>query len=244
MKVAGIIPARYSSTRLPGKPLLLIKGKPMIQRIYEQSLKAKLIDRVIVATDDLRILKCVKDFGGEAVMTSPKHKSGTDRVKEAADKITCNIVVNIQGDEPYINPGDIDKAVMPLLDDLKVNVSTLATKIKNAEDIIDPNKVKVVMDKDNFALYFSRSPIPYDMQHNPLNEWTTDGNNYFKHIGLYVFRKTFLMKFSKLKQSSLERSERLEQLRILESGERIKVVICRNESVSVDTKEDYARVNL
>ena len=242
MTVAGIIPARYSSTRLPGKPLLLIHDKPMIQRVYEQSLKSKLIDRVIVATDDKRIFNCVKDFGGEVMMTSSKHQSGTDRICEVAKKIKCDIVVNIQGDEPFIDPGNIDKAIKPLLEDKRLNVSTLAFKIIKGKELLDENKVKVVLDKNNFALYFSRNYIPFDMEHNPAKMWIVKDNKFYKHIGLYVYRKSFLLEFSKMKKSYLENMEKLEQLRILENGERIKVVITGKDSLSVDTIEDVKRL--
>lgn len=243
MKVIGIIPARYDSTRLPGKPLILIKGKPMIQRVYEQTQKSKFIDRVIVATDDQRIFDCVKNFGGEVMMTSSKHKSGTDRIFEIAKKVKCDIVVNIQGDEPFIDPKNIDKAIIPLIDDKNILVSTLAFRIDDLADLLDENKVKVVMDKNNFALYFSRSFIPYDLKHNPLKLWTLKNIKYYKHIGLYVYRKDFLIKFSKMKMSPLESAEKLEQLRILENGGKIKVVITKTDSLSVDTNDDVELIN-
>lgn len=238
MKVTGIIPARYSSTRLPGKPLILIHGKPMIQRVYEQAQRSKLLDRVIVATDDTRIFDCVKDFGGEVMMTSEKHISGTDRLAEAARMINCDIVVNIQGDEPFIDPKNIDIAIEPLLKDRLLNVSTLAFKITDPLDLENENKVKVVLDKNNFALYFSRNYIPFDMEHNPAKVWTLKDRVFYKHIGLYVYRKSFLMRFAKMKKSYLEEVEKLEQLRILENGDKIKVVITKKDSVSVDTMED------
>lgn len=237
MKIIGIIPSRYSSTRLPGKPLIPIKGKPMIQRVYEQALKSKLIHKVIVATDDSRIYDCVKGFGGEVVMTSIKHTSGTDRIYEASRKIICDIVVNIQGDEPYIDPGNIDKAIQPLLKEKKINVSTLAIRFRNVRDLEDINKVKVVMDENNFALYFSRSVIPFDMQRLSVNKVA-----YYKHIGLYVYRKNFLEKFAQMKKTNLEKTEKLEQLRILGNGEKIKVVITNKDSFSVDTLEDLGLV--
>lgn len=243
MNVVGIIPARYSSTRLPGKPLLLIHGKPMIQRVYEQTKKSNLINRVIVATDDKRIFNCVKEFCGEVMMTSANHQSGTDRIAEVAKKIKCDIVVNIQGDEPFIDPKNIDTAVFPLIKDKKLNVSTLAIKLKSAIDLMDENKVKVVLDKNNFALYFSRNYIPFDMEHNPAGMWIIKNNKFFKHIGLYVYRKSFLLKFSKMKKSYLEKMEKLEQLRILENGERIKVVITKKDSVSIDTHEDLTAMS-
>lgn len=233
MKILGIIPARYLSTRLPGKPLILINGKSMIQRVYEQSKKSKLINDVIVATDDKRIFDCVKKFGGEVKMTSSKHHSGTDRICEAAKKINCDIVVNIQGDEPFIDPKNIDMTIKPLIDDRKINVSTLACKFSDPIDLIDVNKVKVVFDKNNFALYFSRNVIPYC-----VNNLSVQKFNYYKHIGLYVYRKSFLLNFSKMKKSYLENAEKLEQLRILENGEKIKIVLTKQDSLSIDTLED------
>lgn len=232
--IVGVIPARFKSTRLPGKPLLLISGKPMIQRVYESAVKSKYLSEVIVTTDNREIFDCVKGFGGKAVMTSAKHKSGTDRICEAVSRIKADIVVNIQGDEPFIDYKNIDKAIEPLLDDRLLNVSTLAIKIKDKEEICDSNKVKVVFDNNNFALYFSRSVLPFNR----------DGGrtDYYKHIGLYVYRKKYLMKYRKLNQTKLEAAEKLEQLRILGNGERIKVVITKTDSFSVDTKEDYSKI--
>ncbi|MEO6695178.1 MAG: 3-deoxy-manno-octulosonate cytidylyltransferase [Ignavibacteria bacterium] len=243
MKIVGIIPARYSSSRLPGKPLLLVRGKPMIQRVYEQSKKSKLVNDVIVATDDNRIYDCVKNFGGEVVMTSVKHRSGTDRVYEVIKNIKCEIVVNIQGDEPFIDPANIDKAVNPLLKDRSFNVSTLAVKINEVRDLMDENKVKVVFDKNYFALYFSRSCIPYDLNYNNSKTLDLKKNNYYKHVGLYAYRKNYLLRFSNLKVSYLENIEKLEQLRILEDGEKIKVVITKKDSFSIDTKSDLELIN-
>jgi len=243
MKIAGIIPARYASTRLPGKPLTLINGKPMIQRVYEQSLKSKYLEKVIVATDDRRIFDCVKSFGGNVVMTSVKHQSGTDRIYEAVKNLKCDIVVNIQGDEPFINPKNIDKAILPLLIDKEINVSTLAIKIKSTADLLDVNKVKIIVDNNNYAIYFSRNCLPYDMENNPADNGFIGMNKYYKHIGLYVYRKSYLVKFSKMEKSYLEKMEKLEQLRILENGDKIKVVITNIDSVSIDTKEDLELIN-
>jgi 3-deoxy-manno-octulosonate cytidylyltransferase (CMP-KDO synthetase) len=233
--VIGVIPARYKSTRLPGKPLLLISGKPMIQQVYEHAKKSKYLRDVIAATDDKEIFSCVKSFGGKVVMTSSKHKSGTDRICEAVKNIKADIIVNIQGDEPFIDYKNIDKAIEPLLKDKNLNVSTLAIKIKDRKEISDPNKVKVVFDNNNFALYFSRSVIPFNR----------DGGNvgYYKHIGLYVYRKSFLLKYKNLKQTKSEIAEKLEQLRILDYGEKIKVIITNKDSYSIDTKEDFERIN-
>lgn len=235
MKVIGVIPARYGSTRFPGKALADIGGKPMIQLVWESSSKSKLINELYVATDDKRIFDAVGRFWGKAVMTSAKHKSGSDRIGEVVKNIKCDIVVNIQGDEPFINPLNIDKAIKPLMQDNKIMVSTLCTKIKNKDEINNPNVVKVVTDKKGFALYFSRHAVPF-------NRDDIKGISYYKHIGLYVYRKDYLMKFIKLKPSKLELAEKLEQLRILENGERIKVVITNVDSVTIDTKEDLKKV--
>jgi 3-deoxy-manno-octulosonate cytidylyltransferase (CMP-KDO synthetase) len=213
--------------------LLEISGKPMIQRVYENASESKYLNKVIVATDDKRIYYCVKNFGGNAMMTSAKHKSGTDRICEVIKNIKADIVVNIQGDEPFIDYKNINKAVEPLIKDKKVNVSTLAIKIKDKKEIFDANKVKVVFDKNSYALYFSRSVIPYDR-----DNIKTD---YYKHIGLYVYRIGFLRNYKNMKQSRLEKSEKLEQLRILEHSEKIKVILTNTDSFSIDTKEDYRK---
>jgi len=235
MTVTGIIPARYDSTRFPGKPLADIAGKRMIQRVYEQASKAKYIDAVVVATDDERIYDFVDSFGGAVAFTSPKHKSGTDRITEAARALKTDIVINIQGDEPFINPKTIDDAVLPLLKDGKLNVSTLACRFRNLKDAEDPNKVKVVIDGCGYAMYFSRSVIP-------MNFKFVKDVPYYKHLGLYVYRKNFLLKFGRTRQSVYEKAESLEQLRILAMGEKIKVVITKSDSLSVDTKEDIKRI--
>lgn len=237
MIIAGIIPARYKSTRLPGKPLIDILGKTMIQRVYESAGHSKLINRLIVATDDNRIYRTVKDFGGEVMMTSTGHKTGTDRICEAARNIKADIIVNIQGDEPFIDCLNIDNAIKPLIKDTDLNVSTLAIKIISLIDLLDHNKVKVVFDKNHYALYFSRGIIPFDMKNNPGNIWHVK-DQYYKHLGLYVFRRRFLLRFASMKQTKLEKTERLEQLRILENGEKIKVILANKDSISVDTKQD------
>jgi 3-deoxy-manno-octulosonate cytidylyltransferase (CMP-KDO synthetase) len=234
-KVIGIIPARFASTRLPAKALADIHGKPMIQHVYERCLKARLLDEVLVATDDMRIFSAVQDFGGNAVMTSRRHKSGTDRLGEAAAKLKFDIVVNIQGDEPLIDPRNIDSAVLPLLNDNSINVSTLAFRMKNSSGISNPSAVKVVFDENYFALYFSRSPIPN-------NRNGAKGIVYYKHIGLYVYRRDYLLELVKLKAGKLESAEKLEQLRILESGGKIKVVITGIDSHAVDTKADLYKI--
>lgn len=190
MQTAAIIPSRYASTRLPGKPLLDIAGKPMIQRVYEAAARAKLVDRVIVATDDLRIVEAVTLFGGLAALTSPRHRSGTDRVAEVADHLPCDIVVNLQGDEPLMDPGLIDRVVSAVRDDPDIYMASAKTPIRRAEDHANPNIVKVVTDCSDFALYFSRSPIPC-----PFGGGEANANNPgFRHIGIYVYRKDFLMR--------------------------------------------------
>jgi 3-deoxy-manno-octulosonate cytidylyltransferase (CMP-KDO synthetase) len=235
MKIIGVIPARYDSTRFPGKPLAVISGKPMIQHVWENSSKSKLINELYVATDDKRIYDAVNGFWGNAVMTSKKHKSGSDRIGEVVKTKNCDIVVNIQGDEPFINPVNIDKAIMPLIKDKNINVSTLCTRIKRKEEIDNPNIVKAVLDKSGFALYFSRYAIPY-------NRDNAKNITYYKHMGLYVYRKKYLLEFIKIKPSKLEEIEKLEQLRILENGEKIKVVITNIDSFTVDTKEDLGKI--
>jgi 3-deoxy-manno-octulosonate cytidylyltransferase (CMP-KDO synthetase) len=233
--IVGVIPARYSSTRLPGKPLIEIHGKPMIQHVWERSLRSKYIESVIVATDDNRIFNAVKKFGGEAVMTSRNHKSGTDRIGEAVRNIECDIVVNIQGDEPFIDPKNIDRAIELLLEDKKLNVSTLCFKINYRTEIYDYNVVKVVFDKDYNCLFFSRYPIPY-------NRNKKSQPDHYKHIGLYVYRKKFLMELINMKQTKLEKAEKLEQLRILENGEKIRAVITKKDSVSIDIEQDLEKL--
>jgi len=232
--VIGVIPARYGSTRLPAKALAMIHGKPMIRHVYERCLKSKLLSEVLVATDDKRIFDAVINFGGNAVMTSKSHKSGTDRIGEAVRNIKCDIVVNIQGDEPMIAPRNIDKAIEPLIKDRNINVSTLCFKISDSKEIYNPNVVKVVMDSEGNALYFSRSVIPFNRDNTKAE--------YFKHIGLYVYRKDYLMKLIKMKPSRLELTEKLEQLRVLESGEKIRVIKTNTDSHSVDTKADLANI--
>lgn len=236
MKVAVFIPARFGSTRLQGKPLADIGGKPMIRWVYERASSSALVDSVAVATDDERVAEAVRSFGGTAVMTSPDHASGTDRIAEAAAAVEADVIVNLQGDEPLVEPLMIDAAVRPMLEDRGLLVSTLKTEIKDEDEYRNPHAVKVVTDSEGYALYFSRSPIPYGADFRELKAKP------FKHIGLYVYRKSFLLTFSHLPHTSLEESERLEQLRALESGVKIKVVETPYNPVSVDTPEDLERV--
>jgi 3-deoxy-manno-octulosonate cytidylyltransferase (CMP-KDO synthetase) len=233
-KAIGIIPARFHSTRLEGKPLADINGKPMIQHVYENVIRSSVLDDALVATDDMRIKETVEKFGGNAVLTSKDHPTGTDRISEVAENLDVQVVVNIQGDEPFINPGMIDEVASPLLEDAELPMCTLMHEIKRKEDFCDPNVVKVVTDRWGFALYFSRSLIPY-----PRHE---QGHHVYENIGIYAYQKEFLLTFSKLKPAALERSESLEQLRALENGFRIKVVLARDYiSFSVDTPEDLER---
>lgn len=248
-KVIAVIPARWASSRFPGKPLAIIRGKPMIQWVVEQADKARTVSAVIVATDDDRIAQVVKDFGGSAVMTSSDHLSGTDRVAEAAESRDCEIVVNVQGDEPLIPPENIDLIVAPLLADETIKVSTLMMRIDSVEDLANPDICKVVVDHRGNALFFSRAPIPFDRDGwtKDLKEgesvWPRDMDvKAYKHIGLYAYRKSFLMEFPCLRVSQLETIEKLEQLRILENGISIRVVETCKDSIGVDREEDLAAV--
>jgi 3-deoxy-manno-octulosonate cytidylyltransferase (CMP-KDO synthetase) len=239
LKSIAIIPARFESTRFPGKPLVTIAHKTMIQHVYERSLQAKNVAEVIVATDDARILQAVQAFGGQACMTSPLHRSGTDRVAEVAASSDADVIVNVQGDEPLIDPEALNAVVEPFQSDPSLMISTLSVEGTDGE-LDNPNVVKVVVDHDGFALYFSRSPIPFFRDPSP-----TDGDNrrFLKHVGLYAYRRTFLARLATLRESYLEKAEALEQLRFLENGYRIKVVNSTYQSLAVDTPEDLERVN-
>ena len=238
LKVVGVIPARYASSRLPGKALAPILGKTMVQRVYERCTAAEALDAVYIATDDRRIMSVVEGFGGRAVMTSAEHASGTDRVAEASAALDVEIVVNVQGDQPFVDPVMIDEAVAPLLDDPSLPMSTLMHPIAKPEDLADPGVVKTVVDRAGFALYFSRSLIPYPQGDMP--------HTVFEHVGLYVYRKGFLLELAQLEPTLLEQVESLEQLRVLEHGHRMRVVRtqCTDNAFSgfsVDTAEDLAR---
>ena len=243
MKFIGIIPARFQSTRFPGKPLADIGGKPMIQRVYEQT--AKELEYVYVATDDKRIEKAVLDFGGNVVMTSVDHQSGTDRCAEALkkvqekEKIAFYAVLNIQGDEPFISPQQI-ALVANCFIDANTQLATLVKPISKTEDLFNPNKPKVVVSKDKKALYFSRSPIPY-FRSEPEENWVTK-HGYFNHIGLYGYRSDILMEITKLPLGQLEQAESLEQLRWLENGYGIKVEETNEQAIAIDTPEDLERL--
>jgi len=260
-RVVVIIPARYNATRFPGKPLALLKGKPIIQHVYEHASRAGLVNSILVATDDQRIYDTVINFGGSAVMTSGSHESGTDRIAEAAAQIECEYVINVQGDEPFIEPDMIDDVVTLLYNDDNVSISTLAKRVTDIHDIFSPHVVKVVMDDEGFALYFSRAPIPYhrdewSIQSTDYRTQNTDviktferltakpeiGNCYcYKHIGIYGYRKDALMKFSALQPGRLERIEKLEQLRALNAGMKIKVKETQFDTFGIDTKEDLRK---
>lgn len=233
----GIIPARFASTRFPGKPLVSIAGKPMIQRVYEQCLKATSLQKVLVATDDARIADTVLKFGGEVVMTSEEHRSGTDRCQEAYAAITddFDVVVNIQGDEPFIHPDQIDMAVS-CFDTPAIQIATLIKVIDGNRDLFDANRVKVIRNLRNEAIYFSRHPIPF-YKDLPQNEWL-EHTTYFSHIGLYAYRSHILSEITQLAPSAIEKAESLEQLRWLEHGYRIKVAETTVQSDAIDSPED------
>ncbi|MBI2618975.1 MAG: 3-deoxy-manno-octulosonate cytidylyltransferase [Ignavibacteriales bacterium] len=239
--IIAVIPARYGSQRLPAKPLIDLLGKSLVQRVYEQAQQARLLDRIVVATDDGRIEKAVKAFGGEVVLTSPEIRSGSDRVAAVAKEMKGDIFVNIQGDEPLIAPEMIDQAVQTLLNDSSAVVGTLAKKIDDLHELLNPGIVKVVLDKHRHALYFSRSAIPHVRDDEDQLKWLGRAT-FLKHIGIYVFRRTFLAVFAGLQESALERAEKLEQLRILEAGETIAVGLTTLDSIPVDTANDVNRV--
>jgi 3-deoxy-manno-octulosonate cytidylyltransferase (CMP-KDO synthetase) len=236
-QVVIVIPARYGSTRLPGKPLVSLAGKPMIQRVYERAKLAKTAGRVIVATDDDRIVNKVQEFGGEARMTRTDHRTGTERIAEVAAHVDGQVFVNVQGDEPLLDPAAVDAAVTTLLEEPAAAIATVAVPIRTPADIMDPNVVKTVLDFEDNALYFSRAPIP----------WVRDSAHktharHLKHLGLYVFQRDALLEYPTLPQGELERLEQLEQLRWMENGWKIRVAEVPHDAVSVDVPEDIQRV--
>ena len=243
MKILGIIPARYSSTRFPGKPLVKINDKPMIEHVWNGVMSTGLVDRILVATEDKRILEAVHNFGGEAVMTSKMHKSGTDRCSEAIQKIddldSYDVIINIQGDEPKVAAEHI-RLVAATFDDPDVQIATLKKKITSLAELNSTNTVKVVCDLSGNALYFSRQPIPY--LRNIATEMWLRRQSYFKHIGIYAFRRGVLQQVVQLAQTRLEKSESLEQLRWLENGYRIAVRETTKESVAIDIPEDLNKL--
>ena len=233
MKFLGIIPARYDSTRFPGKPLVIIKGKSMIHRVYEQASKSKSLSKVIVATDDERIFSHVKKIGGEVMMTSSKHRCGTDRCAEVSKKIKSDVVINIQGDEPFINPKQID-LVAKCFANKNVRIATLAKKCDDESELKSANTIKVVFDKNKKAIYFSRHQVPFNRNNSKII--------YYKHIGIYAYRSAVLEKLTKLKPSPLELAESLEQLRWIENGYNIHVNLTTFETFSVDSPEDMKKI--
>ena len=246
MKFIAVIPARYASTRFPGKPLAVLGGKTVIQRVYEQAVSV--LPEAYVATDDKRIFKCVEDFGGRAVMTRADHKSGTDRIEEAVEKIEEQgarsekkddlVVINIQGDEPFIQPSQIE-TLMHLFDDPETQIGTLGKRFDTIEAVRNPNSPKIVTDRRGFALYFSRSVIPF-IRGVEADEWMPH-YPFLKHLGVYAYRREVLAEVTRLPQSALEKAESLEQLRWLENGYRIRVGLTDMETVGIDTPEDLAR---
>ena len=252
MQVVGIIPARYGSTRFPGKALALLGGIPMVQHVYEQASRAKL-DAVFVATDDARIVQAVERFGGQAVLTSDRHRTGTERVAEAARPLDARVIVNIQGDEPLVHPASIDQIVEFLLAHPAVPMATAMTPLTSAEELARPHTVKVVVNQDGYALYFSRAPIPY-MRTSENSGLRAQGSGHeppapipqppacYKHLGLYGYQRHFLMQLPHLPPTPLEQAEQLEQLRVLEHGHTIKVLLTPHDTVGVDTPEDLALV--
>ena len=241
MKILAIIPSRYASQRLPAKSLADIHGKPMVQHVYERAKQSQLLTEVIVATDDARIESAVKKFGGRAVMTPATLQSGSDRIAFAARSIEADIVVNVQGDEPLIDPKVIDQAVQLLLDDETAVVGTAVKKISSLDDLLTPSVVKVVLDKDHYALYFTRSLVPFVRDSAEVTQWLKHAV-FYKHFGIYAYRSAFLQVFTSLAPTPLEQTEKLEQLRILENGYRIKAAITELDSIPVDTQEDLEKV--
>ena len=235
MKILCVIPARYASTRLPGKPLADIVGKPMIQHVYERSAQATIPQQVVVATDDEKVFQAVQQFGGKVVMTSSEHQTGTDRLAEVASKYAeVDVIINVQGDEPLINPKVIDELAQEFLNDTALQMASVMS-IMDTEDYQNPNAVKVVTDLNNNALYFSRSLLPYPR--------VAGKANVYKHIGIYAYKKDFLLNFAKLEPTPLEQSESLEQLRALENGYKIKMIKTKSKFIGVDSIEDLQTVN-
>ena len=237
LSILGVIPARYASSRFPGKALVSIAGKTMLQHVWERASQARYLTSIVIATDDPRIRDAAQDFRARVVMTRPDHVSGTDRVAEAASASIAQIIVNIQGDEPMLDPAAIDAAILGLLEHDETPMGTLKKRIEDPAEIADPNVVKVVTDQAGNALYFSRSPIPY------IRDSSEAPPAYFKHIGLYIYRRDFLLAYSDLPIGPLEQAERLEQLRALENGFKIRVIETEYESLGVDTPEDWHRVS-
>ena len=238
MKPIALIPSRYDSTRLPGKALLDLCGRPLIQRVYEQVIAAGIFSRVLVATDSEDIFRCVTDFGGEAVMTSPEHRCGSERIAEAAETITEDYIVNVQGDEPFLHPLMLKQLWESFRQEPEAVMGTLQHKMTGDEDPCNPNAVKVVTDAQGYALYFSRSPIPYWRRAVSGEKIDRSQGLWYKHVGVYIYRRDFLLLYPTLSKSFLEEAEGLEQLRVLAHGYRLRVYTTEWETVGVDTQED------
>ena len=240
MKIVAVIPARWESSRLKGKILADINGKPMIQHVWERVKKAHNVDEVVIAVDKDKVQKVVEAFGAKTVFTSPEQPSGTDRIAEVASTIDADVYINVQGDEPMIHPMMVDELAQVFQYEKNVQMATLVKRIQREQDVYDPNVVKCVMDRKGYALYFSRSPIPYIRADNA--EKIDVSGKYFKHVGLYSYTKDFLFTYTNLPKSILESDEKLEQLRVLEHGYKIKTIETRYETIGVDTQEDLDRV--
>ena len=240
MKKVIVIPARLDSSRLPKKVLLDLKGKTVIQRVYEQCLKVKNIDGVYIATDSSEIEEVCRSFTNHIILTKNSHQSGTDRIGEAVTGIDCDVVVNVQGDEPFIDPNLIEELVHSFDDD-QVSMASAMSKIENIKDLQDPNVVKVVVDTQNNAIYFSRAPIPFPRDHQEIIRSNEElkKHNFFRHIGIYGYRKDFLAKYIEMDQTNLEKLEKLEQLRVIENGFKIKMIEAATSLTGIDTLEDY-----
>jgi 3-deoxy-manno-octulosonate cytidylyltransferase (CMP-KDO synthetase) len=236
LNIVAVIPARFASTRLPGKPLADLDGRPMIEHVYRRVAASKIVSDVIVATDDLRIATRVNQFGGKVKLTKATHETGTDRLAEVAASLDCDLVINVQGDEPLVDPRALDELAAPFVHDRTVQMTTLYRRIHDAAELTNPNVVKVVIDRGGFALYFSRAPIPY--LRDPRGGWPP----LYRHIGLYAYRRSVLLVLATLEPTPLERAEALEQLRALEHGIRIKTVETDHESFEVNTPEDLEQV--
>jgi 3-deoxy-manno-octulosonate cytidylyltransferase (CMP-KDO synthetase) len=242
MDAIGVIPARYASTRFEGKVLADLCGKPVIQHVYEKAKQAKLLDELVVACDDERVKKAVLKFGGKAILTSPDQPTGTDRLTEVVNPLDVKVVVNIQGDEPFVQSTMIDSIVLELLNNTKIVMATIIKRIDEEKDLYDPNAVKVVIDKEGYALYFSRNFIPFvrDRDKDGLKP-LLDTAVFYKHVGLYGYTKDFLFTFKNLPASNLEEAEKLEQLRAIEHGYKIKTIVTKFDTVGIDTPEDLER---
>jgi len=241
-KIIGIIPARYGSERFPGKVLYNFKGKTILQHVYENACSIKSLSEIYIATDSEKIVEVAKKFGAKTIITSPSCRTGSDRVAEASKKLKCSIVVDIQADEPFLPEEAVEKPLKIMLEDKKIYITTSATKIRKKEELYDSNTVKVVLDNKNFALYFSRSLIPFPRSYFLKKNQFLKNVIFYKHIGVYLYRKNFLMKFYKMESSPLEKIEKLEQLRVLENGYKIKVAIIEKDSPSVDTLSDIKKL--